>query len=390
MLNTTFYITLFLLSLNQLTSVYKSGESNFYLFDFAVIFLAWYGSFYFLLVRKSFKLPKFSIMFLIFTVSALASLVFSFNKFSIEQFVVSGFYLVRWAAYLVSSVVIFNMLDKKMISKGKILNALIVSGVLVSLIGFIQLLVIPDFTKLSPNLGWDPHKNRLASTFFDPNFVGAYLTICLTIIIDRIFGDKKIGRFDIAAFAIILLALFLTFSRSAWAMFAVVILIYGIFRSKMLLITAFLMSFMVYFAVPRIQTRISGITDPADSASLRIASWKNAYKIIKDNFWVGTGFNTYRYVQKQYGFLTPDSENIRSGAGSDSSLLFVFATTGILGFVFYLSSYTYCLVGGFRKRNIKELVVFSVMLGLLVESLFINSLFYPQILFALFAILVAF
>lgn len=390
MLNVIFFITLFLLSLNQLTSVYKSGESNFYLFDFSVIFFALYGLFYFLLVRKSFKLPKSSIMFFIFTSSALASLLFSLNKFSIEQFTVSGFYLVRWAAYLISSVVIFNMLDKKMIGKEKILKALIVSGVLVSLIGFVQLVVFPDFTKLSPELGWDPHKNRLASTFFDPNFVGAYLTICLTIIIDRIFGDKKVRKFDIAAFVIMLFALFLTFSRSAWAMFAVVILVYGVFRSKMLLITAFLMCFMVYFAVPRIQTRISGITDPADSASLRIGSWTKAFKIIKDNFWLGVGFNTYRYVQKQYGFLSPDSENLHSGAGSDSSLLFVFATTGLLGFFLYLISYAYCLVESFLRRRVRGLIVFSVMAGLLVESLFINSLFYPQILFALFAILVAF
>jgi hypothetical protein len=45
---------------------------------------------------------------------------------------------------------------------------------------------------------------------------------------------------------------------------------------------------------------------------------------------------------------------------------------------------------GFVTRNLKGLVIFSVMMGLLVESFFINSLFYPQILFALFALLVAF
>ena len=390
MLNLIFYLTLFLLSLNQLTSVSRSGESNFYLFDFSVIFFALFGFCYFLLVKKSFKIPKFSVLFLIFTLSAFASLVFSFNKFSIDQFTVSGFYLVRWVAYLLASVVLFNMLDKKMISKEKVFNALVMSGVLVSLIGFVQLIVLPDFTRLSPELGWDPHKNRLASSFFDPNFVGAYLTICLTIVIERIFGDRKVGKWDIAAFVIMLLALFLTFSRSAWAMFAVVILIYGFFRSKMLLITAFLMAFMVYFAVPRIQTRVSGITDPADSASLRIVSWGNAYKIIKDNFLLGAGFNTYRYVQEQYGFLTPDNQNVRSGAGADSSLLFVFATTGIIGFLLYLVSYSYCLMEGFVTRNLKGLVIFSVMMGLLVESFFINSLFYPQILFALFALLVAF
>lgn len=390
MLNFVFYITVFLLSLNQSTAVYKSGESSFYLFDFSVMFFALYGLLYFLLIKKSFKLPKFSILLLIFTLSALTSLIFSFSKFSIEQFIVSGFYFVRWVSYLLVSLVLFNMLDKKMLSKEKLLNVLVLSGVFISLIGFVQLIVLPDFTTLRSDLGWDPHKNRLASSFFDPNFVGAYLTLCLTILIDRLFGKKKIGKYDILAFVIVILALFLTFSRSAWAMFAVIILIYGFFRSKTLLITAFLVFFMVYFAVPRIQTRISGITDPADSASLRIVSWGNAFKIIKENFWLGVGFNSYRYIQREYGFLTPDSENIHSGAGTDSSLLFVFATTGILGFIIYLISYLYCLMAGFLHRNTKGLLVFSVMSGLLVESLFINSLFYPQILFAFLAILIAF
>jgi O-antigen ligase len=255
------------------------------------------------------------------------------------------------------------------------------------------LIILPDFTVLDPSLGWDPHKNRLASTFFDPNFVGAYFVISVAILLERIFPDKgiknnsKVGFYNYFSLIIIVVGLILTFSRSAWGMLGIVVLFYGIFRSRLLLLIAFFTAFMAYFAIPRVQTRISGTTDPADSASLRIVSWGNTAKIIKDNFWTGIGFNTFRYAQEDYGFLTPDQDEMHSGAGSDSSLLFVFATTGVFGFLLYLSSFLFPLYDVWRKRYLGWLVIISVLIGLLMESQFINSLFYPQIMFILYSLL---
>jgi len=392
MLNLSFYITVLLLSLNQFTSIYKSGETNIYLFDLSVAFFALFGLFYFLLAKKSFKLPKFSILFLLFSLSALVSLLISIPKYSLEEIAVSSFYLFRWFIYLLSSIVLFNMIDKKLITKERVINTFIASGVLISIIGFIQLIILPDFRVLNPELGWDPHKNRLSSSFFDPNFVGAYLVICLTLLFDRFYSkglNKKIvlKKIDLIAFGIMLVALFLTFSRSAWAMFAITILIYGLFKSKLLLVTAFIVAFMAYFATPRIQTRISGFTDPADSASLRVVSWKNTIEIIKDNLLFGVGFNTFRYVQKEYGFLTPETLNIHSGSGSDSSILFVWATTGVFGLLIYLSSLLFPVYESVNKKHSGKLVILSIVSGLLLESSFINSLFYPQIVFITLSLL---
>ncbi len=390
MLNLSFYLTVLLLSLNQFCSVYKSGESNMYLFDLSMVLFSLYGLFYFLLVKKSFKLPKFSYLFLLFALSAFISLLISYPRFSFEEVTVSSFYLFRFFIYLLGSIVLFNMIDKKVITKDRVVNLFILSGVLISVIGFIQLLILPDFTALDPSVGRDPHKNRLASSFFDPNFVGAYLVVCITLLFDKFWpekGVKKTKRIDVICLLILVTALFLTFSRSAWGMFAVVIVIYGLFKSKVLLITAFLVAFMAYFAIPRIQTRISGITDPSDSASLRMVSWRNTIEIIKDNFMLGVGFNTFRYVQKDYGFLTPETIDTHSGSGSDSSLLFVWATTGILGLVIYLTALLFPVYENVYKSLSGKLVILSVVCGLLLESLFINSLFYPQIIFLFLSIL---
>ncbi|MFZ2664592.1 MAG: O-antigen ligase family protein [Patescibacteria group bacterium] len=387
MLNLSFYLTIFLLSLGQFTSIYKNGESSVYLFDVSVLFFSFFGLIYFLLVKRSFKLPRFSLLFLLFTLTAVCSLVSSYQRFSFEEIITSSFYLIRWVGYLLGSIVVFNMIDKGLMTKDRVVNTFVLSGALISIVGFIQLLILPDFSVLDPSLGWDPHKNRLASSFFDPNFTGAYLVICLTVLFDRFYSKGKVKKIDLLLFLIMLTALFLTFSRSAWGMLVVVVLVYGFFKSKVLLASAIFIAFMAYFAIPRIQTRISGITDPADSASLRIASWRNTIEVIKDNMMLGVGFNTFRYVQKEYGFLNPETLNIHSGSGSDSSLLLVWASTGILGFGIFLASMVFPVYESIIKNYPQKLVIISIILGLLLECLFINSLFYPQIMFVFLSLL---
>ncbi|MFC1622168.1 O-antigen ligase family protein, partial [Patescibacteria group bacterium] len=123
------------------------------------------------------------------------------------------------------------------------------------------------------------------------------------------------------------------------------------------------------------QTRIAGITDPADSASFRLISWKNTWEIAKDNLLFGVGFNAFKFAQEEHGFLTPDSARKYSATGSDSSLLLVLATTGILGLSVFLFGMFYPV---FAKRSLFLLIV---TMSLFLESQFINSLFFPQILF---------
>lgn len=382
----SFYVCVALLTLGQFSSVFKSGDGNLYLFDLALFCFSFIGFVYFLIGKKLFKIPSLANFFVLFSISALLSFLISAPKYSAENLMSGGFYLFRFLSYFLASLVVFNMLKNKMITFEEIRSTFIFSGIFVVLAGFAQLFLLPDFETLDPSLGWDPHKNRLASTFFDPNFAGTYLSICLALIMDKFFSVKKgVKSVDVILFLILLTALILTFSRSAWAMFGVIILIYGLFRAKYLIPLFFVISFLIYFAVPRIQTRISGITDPSDSASLRLISWTNAYKISKDNLLFGVGFNFYRYVQKEYGFLDADTAGIHSGSGADSSLLFILATTGVGGLIFYLGGLIFAILNNLLKD--KEVFLSAIIFGLLVNCQFINSLFYPQIMFVLFILM---
>lgn len=377
MLKVIFSLCVLLLSLGQLVSLSTSEGSGLYVFDAFILVFSLVGLYYSLNVKKSIKIPRYATPFIYFALVCFASLIFVIQQYAISELLTAFFYLVRFVCYLLAACLVYNLIKQEYVDK-----VFLVSGLLVSILGFIQLVILPDFEVLSPTLGWDPHKNRLAGAFFDPNFTGAYLVLIITVFMDRhFFKQKKLTLLEISAFFILLTALLLTFSRSAWLMFAFVILIYGMFKSRTLLLVAFIIAFSAYFAVPRIQTRISGVTDPADSASLRFISWGRTLEIAQDHLLTGTGFNAFRYVQRDYGFLDEDTFNIHSGAGSDSSLLFVLATTGIVGLCLFLFGFAFPVLDNVWTKGCASVFSGALVLSLLLNSQFINSLFYPQIMF---------
>jgi O-antigen ligase len=386
MLKFLFYFCVFTLSMGQFSSISKNAGLNIYLYDIAVALFSIAGGFHFLIVRKKLHLPKVFIPFCCFASIAILSLALVAHSHPPLQLLTAAFYLVRWSSYLASGVVINNMLSQGMLSRNQVLQAFIRSALFISLAGFVQLILLPDFEVLDPSLGWDPHKNRLGSTFFDPNFVGAYLVLCITLVLHRILIKKDLRAKTLFFLGIFFVALILTFSRSAWLMFGVVVLVYGVLKAHFLVLLSFLLFFSAYYAVPRIQTRLSGIADPADSAHFRLISWGNTLEIIKDNPVFGVGFNAYRYAQKEYGFLDQDTVHDHAGAGSDSSLLFVVATTGIVGLISYLWGFGGSVLLAFKQSKSTAILLLALTFSLLGNSQFINSLFYPQIMFLVFSL----
>jgi hypothetical protein len=97
---------------------------------------------------------------------------------------------------------------------------------------------------------------------------------------------------------------------------------------------------------------------------------------------LGVGFDNLRYEFERRDLFKVFSENGgHSGAGVDSSLIFILATTGVLGLASFLFFW------GMVIKNSKgefKLFLVCLLLGLLVDSQFINSLFYPPIMLVIF------
>lgn len=374
MLKIFYYSVLIALTLNQFVALSKSSGLNIYIFDLLIALFVLVGIFTIILKKNHFYIPKYLVLFLIFFMWAFVCNILKSHQYGMEVNLVANSYLLRFLIYLLCGVVVFNMLLQKSISVDTLFKSIIASGVVLTILGYMQLLLLPDFSVLNPIYGWDPHKNRLASTFFDPNFLGAYLNICLLLFVERYLKDIKVKKILILVPLILLSGIILTFSRSSWLMSATIILVYGLLKNRWLLLIAVCIMFSAYFFVPRIQTRLVGITDPSDSAHFRVISWRNTYDIAKDNLGFGVGFNYFRYAQVDYGYIGYDNLGGNSGAGADSSLLFVLATTGVIGFVLFLCAFLLPLTS-------PNTLSMALILGILVQSQFINLIFYPQIMF---------
>ncbi|MDP2873749.1 MAG: O-antigen ligase family protein [bacterium] len=354
---------------------------------FAAVLVGW-GLLYFLGLKKKFTFPQpCSWWGMLFSGVALLSLILGFRQVNQSEWLIGSLYFLRWALYFAVFLVASNLF-REGLSRFSLTRWLVAATFLYALFGFVQLLVLPDFTVLDPELGWDPHQNRLASTFFDPNFSAALLGLGLFLSLSQLMtgvlkGWRKTRILVVSG--VLAGAILLTFSRSGWAMVAIGCLVFGFLKSKKILVAGLVLMILAYFLVPRVQTRISGLTDPTDSAHLRIQTYQRGLTIVRNNIFLGVGFNLYRQAQEREGFFTfDDPTGGHSGAGADSSLLLVLATTGVVGLFFYLGLLGSLLHQAWRswrdRSDILSLSFLAITGGLVISSFFVNTLFFPAIL----------
>ena len=353
-----------------------------YFHDILIPFLSlwWLGQA--LGIRKKIYLPPLSGRISLFVLIALLSLLVGSLKLTFNEGLTSALFLVRLIEYLSLYLIGYDLFrDKKFSERG--VKSLILAGFVVAVLGFLQFIVIPDFAQLAESGGWDPHQYRLLSTFFDPYFVGGFLAVTLTYVISYFFFSPRLAeKVGLSLFGVCLVtAIILTFSRSTYLAFFTMLLAFGLLKSRKLFISLIVVLGIVFVTLPPVQSRLVQAINLDDSARARLISWSNAYQIFQDQPLLGVGYNSYRFAQDRYGFLTDFEGGGHSGSGADSSLLLILATTGILGVVSYLAILVGLLQLSFKKR--KEMLGLAFLVStasLLVHSQFVNSLFYPQIL----------
>jgi O-antigen ligase len=331
-----------------------------------------------LIKNEIIKQKRILFSILLFAGSGLFSLLFNYSYLAQDQFVISLMYLIRWIIYAGIFFLILDFNDK---FKNKIIISLILIGSLIIGIGYVQYCFYSNLRNLY-YLGWDEHMYRMFSIFLDPNFAGAFFTLFLLFLLNIFYKKKNILVGIVAVFT--LGAVFLTFSRSALIMLIVSVCIFLtlIKKKKMILLLIGIIVFVLlitsrYFNIENINLfRIA-------SSEARLETTKNALLIIGKNPILGVGFNAYRYAQFRYGFRNIINVSSHADASPDNSFLFVLATTGILGFCFYIIFWYRILEQVFR---ISPLFVASAF-GVFIDSFFINSLFYPFIMLWLWIIL---
>ncbi|MBI3103785.1 O-antigen ligase family protein [Candidatus Daviesbacteria bacterium] len=370
--------------IGQLIRIPLGTHGGVTLLDITVVILTGYGFFKSSLHLK--KPPLFLKIFFMFILTAIISLILTPLHLSAAEYSTSFFYIIRLVFYFLLYWLIYSEVFGSL--RKDINNILLYSGLGLALLGLLQFIFLPDLGFLSEN-GWDPHYFRTVSTFFDPNFAGAYFVLTLLLIMSLrarkawpaspACGVASPRGEQSVVFFIAYLALLTTFSRSSYLMFLVGGLALSFFKKSKKLVAVSVLLFIVLLTGFQIYTRLvakpRGI-DREQSANFRINTWQQGFAIFQKSPILGVGYNSYRYAIKEYNLADKQFIESHGSSSNDSSLLSVLATTGVVGFIVYILF----LASLFKYSMKNNFILTSAILGLLVHSVFANSLFYPFIL----------
>lgn len=310
----------------------------------------------------------------------------------------SMLYWFRLAAYmsLLLPLIEYRAKNKEIVDN-QVWYMVFVSSVILSILGFLQLILFPDFSFMA-QYGWDPHQGRLLSTWYDPNFLGGFLGLAGVVILSRVLVFLRENKFWnnkniillsswIIGLVIVFGALMLTYSRSALLAFLIGVTVVTILVSRKTFVIVMIILSIVVMSNPRLQARIQGAIQIDVTASLRIQSWRETLDDIDRNPIWGVGYNTIKYQT-----IVPSELN--SASGRDSSLLTLWLTGGIIGLGLFILIIVNSILRAKKKLSrsgLERVWGVSIIAGwslILVHSMFVNSIFFPHILiFLLFLLL---
>lgn len=306
----------------------------------------------------------------------------------VSEFLRGLLYLLRFICYSLVAVCVAGL----PVSKQIIIRFLASIGSAFSMIGLMQYVFFPSLRPLL-GAGWDEHYKRVFGSIFDPNFFGMMTVLSLfTLFIVGVTikkGKLLFNRSPYWIFAgVVFISFVLTYSRSAYLALAagsiVFVVRYRLLKQMVFIICLFFSTYLLFpqdgFDTNRITRQIS--------STARIDSWITSIQYIAEKPLWGHGFNLIRYrIGKDlpintYGIVSRDR------SGLNSSMLFVFATTGIIGGVIYSWWLwrQYCLFKQAEDSMVGTVGIASLV-AVFVFSWFNNGLFYPWILLWLMILL---
>ena len=320
--------------------------------------------------NSKFQIPNSKLFWPVisFVVASVLSIVLNANRLDQLTLVRSLLYIVRWGLY---STLVFIVASSRRPMVW--LMGLSLTGGGFALIGLVQFFMYPSLRNLL-YLGWDPHYYRVFSTLLDPNFTGIILVLTLFL---GIAVKPRLGH-PIAVkllSGIVGIAFVLTFSRSSilGLLAGLGVWVLSTRKWNIVWIAAILLGIIMVMPKPGGDTL--RIFRP-ESTMARISNWQESVQLIASSPIFGHGF--YALPQMSDGTIS------RATAYLDNSLLFVFATTGIIGFVSYLwlLKKTVKGIASVKEKPIKHLRIVGLMSlsALLVHSMFVNSLFYAWVM----------
>jgi O-antigen ligase len=250
-----------------------------------------------------------------------------------------------WKNFMVMPVLFFTVASAIKNAKSmKILLLLMALSTLMVNRSFYNTVSGRDFSHFSYDL-----REAGALGYAGENGFGAFEAMAAVWLLVFYSGSKKwLVKAGLAGlFLTTLYCLAFSFSRGAYFGFLAGVTFLGIFKNRKLLVllVIFLTSWQL-FVPPAVKERVL-MTKQADgqyesSAEARILLWDDAVKLMKENFLMGTGFDTYEYMHRVGPYT--DTHNlylkfvVETGIIGLLLLLWLFAKTWLLGYRLFRSA----------------------------------------------------
>lgn len=344
--------------------------------------------------KKEWKPILFKKEIFVFSGVALFSLLIRIGTLSPKDILVASLYWLRLLNYFLFYFSFSDYLRKH--QKFSLNKYLICAGVVIAFFSIGQYVFLPDVRFLY-YFGWDDHYFRAIGTFLDPGFNGLLLVLSFFVVLQNLMtiDDRKLkivieNRKLIGAGLVILIAIALTFSRTAYLVLIIGLTVFLIVKKKFkILISALVLFSIIVLVLPK-PSGEGGNLLRKSTLFARLDNYRQLSLIIKDNFLIGVGFNALRPALYKYDYLSMENwETSNAGAGADNSFLFILATTGIIGliaYVLFLFSIIRKSIKEMRKNHFSLLILASFV-SICTASFFTNGLFYPWIMLWLMALL---
>jgi len=366
----------FCLLLGNLGRIQLTPSLAIYAHDIA--FFAFASISFYRMIKNPVKVKKYflSTPFLFVVVVCIISLLVNVTRFAGSDVLVGAAYGLRFFAYFVLYLLIRNGTRATIYW----LTWLFLLGIAFAGLGFIQLYIYPDLRNLS-YVGWDPHYYRLFATLLDPNFMGAILVLSF---MSGIAVLKRVHEkvWSIGGLAIIFVAFLFTFSRSSYVAAIAGLLTYIVLSKKWKYVYMLGILCIAILIVPAIGGESTTLFRQL-TAFARISNWQEGIQLFLKSPIFGYGFNMVGAIPHNTPTLT-EGTVARSASGYDNSIVFILVTTGLIGFAAFANLGRKIIDVGRhamqKKHSELGIVYIALCVAMLVHSMFVNTIFYPQLM----------
>lgn len=374
------YALLALFPLGQLTRLSLGSTATVYIHDIVIILIlsSWFVS----KRKRLYSVGKDPLLrpIIYFVGACLLSLIVNSTHLGLIELSLSSLYLWRFAAYGSLYFVVSDLVKSKHVKAETIQKCLIVAGIGVSVGGLIQYAYFPSLRSMTL-FGWDPHEYRVFGTLLDSGYTGILLVLTLIVAIHRWRLPFISSPVSFIALSVTYVAMALTYSRSSYVAFIAGLGMYSTLKRSWIEITVAMVLLGITIPIlPRPSPTSEGVKlERTSTVNARVVNYEESLGIIAGHPLFGIGFNTLRYYKRDNNLVPFNEwEQNHAAAGLDNSLLFVGATTGIIGFTAYL--YLWIKIVQYTATQSARLATLPSIVAVLIHSLFLNTLFYPWVM----------